>query len=139
MTSRLIFYEYAWGQSFHAAPRYKNESLAASLTRFEHYIGLRLGLAPGMKVLDVGCGVGGPMRTIARFTGASITGVNINNYQISRGKKQNEQARLSHLCDFMKADFMKIPVADKTYDAIYSIEAIPMHLTSSRCLPRSSV
>ena len=26
----------------------------------------KLGLKEGMRVLDVGCGVGGPMRTIAR-------------------------------------------------------------------------
>ncbi len=33
------------------------------------YVALRLGLRPGMKVMDVGCGVGGPMREIARFSG----------------------------------------------------------------------
>jgi cyclopropane fatty-acyl-phospholipid synthase-like methyltransferase len=27
----------------------------------------KLGLREGMRVLDVGCGVGGPMRTIARY------------------------------------------------------------------------
>jgi len=82
-----------------------------------------LGLKPGMKVLDVGCGVGGPMRAIARFSGASVVGVNNNDYQIKRGGKHNEKAHLAHLCSFMKADFMKLPVPDKTYDAIYAIEA----------------
>ena len=32
----------------------------------------RLGLGPGLRVLDVGCGVGGPMREIARHSGAEI-------------------------------------------------------------------
>jgi sterol 24-C-methyltransferase len=76
-----------------------------------------------MKVLDVGCGVGGPMRAIARFSGASVVGVNNNDYQIKRGTKHNEEAHLAHLCSFMKADFMKLPVPDKTYDGIYAIEA----------------
>ena len=33
-----------------------------------------LQLAPGKKCLDVGCGVGGPMRTIGPTSGAHITG-----------------------------------------------------------------
>ena len=72
------FYEYGWGQSFHFAPRHKGETFAASLVRHELYLAHVLGLRPGMKTLDVGCGVGGPMRAIARFSGASIVGVNNN-------------------------------------------------------------
>jgi sterol 24-C-methyltransferase len=63
------FYEHGWAKSFHFAPRFNKESFDASLARSEHFFALKLGLAPGMKVLDVGCGVGGPMRTIARFQG----------------------------------------------------------------------
>jgi sterol 24-C-methyltransferase len=117
------FYEYGWGQSFHFAPRHKGESFDASLVRHELYLAHVLGLKPGMKVLDVGCGVGGPMRAIARFSGATIVGVNNNDYQIKRGARHNEQARLDRQCSFMKADFMKLPVPDKTYDGIYAIEA----------------
>jgi hypothetical protein len=31
--------------------------------------------------VDVGCGVGGPLRAISEFSGASVTGVNNNDYQ----------------------------------------------------------
>ena len=117
------FYEFGWGQSFHFAPRHKGESFEASLARHEFFLASALGLKPGMKVLDVGCGVGGPMRAIARFSGASIVGVNNNDYQIKRGTKQNADAGLSSRCEFMKGDFMKLPVSNGTYDAIYAIEA----------------
>src|SRR3954453_11527552 len=117
------FYEYGWGQSFHFAPRHKGESFEASLVRHELYLAHVLGLRPGMKVLDVGCGVGGPMRAIARFSGANVVGVNNNDYQIDRGNKHNDKAHLSQQCSFLKADFMKLPVSDKTYDAVYAIEA----------------
>src|SRR5687767_15294436 len=79
------FYEYGWGQSFHFAPRFRGEAFAASIARHEHWLAAQLNLAPGMTVLDLGCGVGGPMRTIARFSGATIVGVNNNDYQIARG------------------------------------------------------
>jgi sterol 24-C-methyltransferase len=117
------FYEFGWGQSFHFAPRFKGEAFDASLARHEYFLAHVLGLKPGMKVLDVGCGVGGPMRAIARFSGATVVGVNNNDYQIKRGTKQNEEARLATRCSFHKADFMNLPVPDKSFDAAYAIEA----------------
>jgi sterol 24-C-methyltransferase len=80
------FYEYGWGESFHLANRLKGESLRESIKRHEHFLALQLGLKPGQKVLDVGCGVGGPLREIAQFSMTSITGLNNNEYQITRGK-----------------------------------------------------
>jgi sterol 24-C-methyltransferase len=59
-----------------------------------------------MKVLDVGCGVGGPAREIAKFTGAHITGLNNNDYQIERATKYAAQEGLSHQLEFVKGDFM---------------------------------
>ncbi|MCS6914888.1 MAG: methyltransferase domain-containing protein [Myxococcales bacterium] len=117
------FYEFGWGQSFHFAPRFRGEAFAASIARYEHFLALRLGLRPGMRVADFGCGVGGPMRSIARFSGATIVGLNNNDYQIARARKHNEAARLSHLCELLKCDFLSVPVPDGTFDAAYAIEA----------------
>ncbi|MCB9663806.1 MAG: methyltransferase domain-containing protein [Alphaproteobacteria bacterium] len=117
------FYEYGWGQSFHFGARRRGESFDASLRRHEHYLALRMGLRPGQRVLDVGCGVGGPMRHIAHFSGASITGINHNDYQIERGTRHNEAAGLADRCSFAKGDFMAMPFDDASFDAAYAIEA----------------
>ncbi|XP_068647396.1 cycloartenol-C-24-methyltransferase-like [Aristolochia californica] len=117
------FYEYGWGESFHFATRWKGESLRESIKRHEHFLALKLGLQPGMKVLDVGCGIGGPLREISRFSSTSITGLNNNEYQIARGKVFNRVAGVDKTCDFVKADFMKMPFSDNMFDAIYAIEA----------------
>ncbi|KAL0429236.1 UNVERIFIED_CONTAM: Cycloartenol-C-24-methyltransferase [Sesamum radiatum] len=117
------FYEYGWGESFHFAPRWKGESLKESIKRHEHFLALQLGLKQGQKVLDVGCGIGGPLREIARFSSTSVTGLNNNEYQISRGKALNRMAGLDQTCDFVKADFMKMPFPENGFDAVYAIEA----------------
>ncbi|KAL2939906.1 Cycloartenol-C-24-methyltransferase [Bienertia sinuspersici] len=80
------FYEFGWGESFHFAHRWNGESLRESIKRHEHFLALQLGLKPGHKVLDVGCGIGGPLREISRFSSTSVTGLNNNEYQITRGK-----------------------------------------------------
>ncbi|XP_021991788.1 probable cycloartenol-C-24-methyltransferase 1 [Helianthus annuus] len=80
------FYEYGWGESFHFAPRWKGESLRESIKRHEHFLALQLGLKPGHKVLDVGCGIGGLLRKISRFSSTSVMGINNNEYRITKGK-----------------------------------------------------
>ena len=60
----------------------------------------------GMRVLDVGCGVGGPAREIAKFTGAKIVGLNNNDYQIERATNYAAKEGLSDQLSFTKGDFM---------------------------------
>jgi len=117
------FYEWGWGQSFHFANRYRGENFYSSIARSEHWLALQMGLKPGMKVLDVGCGVGGPAREIARFANCNVVGVNNNAYQIQRAIKHTKSAELEHLVEFVKGNFMELPFPDNHFDAIYQIEA----------------
>jgi sterol 24-C-methyltransferase len=117
------FYEYGWGQSFHFAPRAKSETYKQSIARYEHHLALRMGLKPGDSVLDVGCGVGGPMRSIARFSQARVTGITIAPYQIERGRRHNEKQGLNHLCEIVEGDFNAMPFEGGRFDAAYTIEA----------------
>ncbi|MCY4110389.1 MAG: methyltransferase domain-containing protein [Chloroflexi bacterium] len=117
------FFEFGWGRSFHFAPRVPGESFKASLARHEHYLAHRLGLETGMVVADIGCGVGGPLIEIARFTGAKIVGVNSNAYQLKRARKLVDDAGLAHLAEFLHGDFLDVDAPDASFDAAYSIEA----------------
>eukprot|EP00121_Abeoforma_whisleri_P001182 Awhi_evm1s1049 len=126
------FYEYGWGKSFHFAPRYHSENFKEAITRYEHFFAANLNLdlspltttEPTQRVLDVGCGVGGPMRTIAKFLKyrARITGVNITREHIRRAQMYNSQDGIKN-CDFICGDFNTIPVPDNTFDAAYDMEA----------------
>lgn len=82
-----------------------------------------MGIQPHHRVLDIGCGVGGPAREIGHFTGAHITGLNNNDYQIARARRYAISAGLDHRSDFVKGDFMNMPIDDNSYDACYAIEA----------------
>ena len=65
-------YLWGWGESFHFAHRFRTETLRESILRHEYYLAAQLGLQPGQTCMDLGCGVGGPARNIARFSGAKV-------------------------------------------------------------------
>eukprot|EP00331_Platyophrya_macrostoma_P012539 CAMPEP_0176431410 /NCGR_PEP_ID=MMETSP0127-20121128/14800_1 /TAXON_ID=938130 /ORGANISM="Platyophrya macrostoma, Strain WH" /LENGTH=353 /DNA_ID=CAMNT_0017813421 /DNA_START=32 /DNA_END=1093 /DNA_ORIENTATION=- len=117
------FYEYGWGQAFHFAPRYEGESFYEALARHEYYLALHGGFKAGMTVLDLGCGVGGPARNIARFAGCNIVGVNNNEYQIGRARRYDSRLGLSHLLNYAKTDFCNTGFDSNQYDGAYAIEA----------------
>jgi len=59
-----------------------------------------------MKVLDVGCGVGGPAREMVKFTGCHVTGLNLNEYQVQRARNYAAREGLEHKLEFVQSDFM---------------------------------
>ena len=117
------FYEYGWGQAFHFSPRYMGESFFDGLIRHEHFLALQGGFKEGDNILDIGCGVGGPLRNIVRFSRASVVGINNNAYQIGRARRYDAKMGLSNKTDYQKTDFCNMPFADNEYDGAYAIEA----------------
>lgn len=117
------FYEYGWGTSFHFSRYYKGEPFGQACARHEHYLASQIGVKEGWNVLDVGCGVGGPAREIARFTGANITGLNNNDYQIERANYNAKRFNLQDQLKFVKGDFMNMEFEPESFDAVYAIEA----------------
>jgi sterol 24-C-methyltransferase len=117
------FYEWGWGQSFHFAPRHSNETFTESILRAEYFLASRLGMNSKTLALDVGCGVCGPMRNIAKFSGASIEGITINHYQVKIGNKYNAAHGLATRCKANQGDFQNLPWPEKHFDVVYQIEA----------------
>lgn len=119
------FYRYGWGDSFHFAPRRNGEKFKESLARCQRFVADELNLKAGMRALDVGCGVGGPMREIARYSGAHVVGLNNHAYQVGKAEAINRNVGHGALCTTLHGDFMSIPAPDASFDAAYAIGATP--------------
>jgi len=65
------------------------------------------------------------MRNIQQFTGADITGVTINEYQVNVGNQYCAQKGIDQKCRLIQGDFQKLPEKFEagTFDAAYAIEA----------------
>lgn len=81
---------------------FRDSTFMQCMSRHEDFLALKLGLKKGMVCLDVGCGVGGPLREIAKFSGAQIVGLNNNEYQVKRCGYLANKYGLDDLCTAVK-------------------------------------
>ena len=74
-------------------------------------------------MVDVGCGVGGSSRHIARKYGCTGRGISLSPYQIRRAKEFTEAQNLSGLLEYSVNDAMNMPFNADSYDLTWSMES----------------
>jgi len=79
----------------------------------------KLGLKPGMRVLDVGCGWGSFARHAAGNYGVTVVGVTLSGEQAIMARKRAAEAGLTESVDIRVQDYRDVP--DGPFDAISSI------------------
>ncbi|MBP0001193.1 MAG: methyltransferase domain-containing protein [Cyanobacteria bacterium SID2] len=120
--------EFYWGEHIHlghyGSPPERKDFLEAK----SDFVGemVRWGgldkLPRGTTILDVGCGIGGSSRILARDYGFSVTGITISPQQVKRARELTpEDLDVTFLVD----DAMSLSFPDASFDVVWSIEAGP--------------
>ncbi|MEX8517721.1 MAG: class I SAM-dependent methyltransferase [Leptothrix sp. (in: b-proteobacteria)] len=78
------------------------------------------GVAPGARVLEIGCGWGAVAELAARDFGAHLTGVTLSTEQLAWGQQRLMDADLSDRAELRLQDYRAID--DAPFDAVVSIE-----------------
>jgi cyclopropane-fatty-acyl-phospholipid synthase len=91
----------------------------------------KLGLKPGQRLLDVGCGWGSMALHAARAYGVSVVGVTLSQEQATYARKRVADEGLTDLVEIRVQDYRD--VADGPYDAISSI-GMAEHVGAERYL-----
>lgn len=86
------------------------------------YLLERLGAGPGQRVLDVGCGVGGPSR-MAAAGGAMVTGVDLTPEFIQAATELSAQVGLDGNLRYVAAPAESLPFEDATFDMAMMVHA----------------
>lgn len=81
------------------------------------------GVTGATAVLDVGCGVGGSARHIARRYGASATGVTLSPVQAQRAAGLTASAGLEGRVSVVVADALALPFPPGSFDLLWSLES----------------
>jgi cyclopropane-fatty-acyl-phospholipid synthase len=115
------FYEYVLGPSMAytcAVFQRPDDTLEQAQDAKHALVFDKLGLEPGQRLLDVGCGWGSMVRHAAR-RGVRALGVTLSRQQAEWGQKAIVDAGLQHLAEIRHLDYRD--VAESGFDAISSI------------------
>lgn len=74
-------------------------------------------------MVDVGCGVGGSSRYIAKKFSCQAKGITLSPVQAARANELSQKAGLGERCSFQVADALQQPFADNSFDLVWSMES----------------
>ncbi len=102
--------------------------------QFVHELASRAGSLRGKRVLDAGCGLGGPATLLACEYGAIVDGVNIVEQQVRWGRRFADNNKLNGRVRLHLASAMDLPFEDNSFDLVFCLEAAHCFVDKSRFL-----
>jgi len=89
------------------------------------FVGEALGAAAGLRVLDIGCGIGGPARFMASNFGCRVTGIDLTADYVAVGNQLSAMVGLGDAVNLQQASALDLPFSDGStgdgagFDAAY--------------------
>ncbi|MEC8153315.1 MAG: methyltransferase domain-containing protein [Pseudomonadota bacterium] len=89
------------------------------------FVGEALGATSGLRVLDIGCGIGGPARFMASTFGCRVTGIDLTADYVAVGNQLSAMVGLAEAVTLQQASALDLPFSDGStgdgagFDAAY--------------------
>lgn len=93
------------------------------------------GLDAAKRVLDVGSGVGGTSRCLAREFGCRVTGIDLTEDYCRAASALTAKVGLSDLVDYRQGDATRLPFDDASFDVVWT-EHVAMNIPDKALLYR---
>jgi ubiquinone/menaquinone biosynthesis C-methylase UbiE len=91
----------------------------------------RVPLRPGLRVLDVGCGLGGSVRYLATEHHCQATGIDLTKEYVDVANALADMVGLKHRVEFRQASALDIPFDDGSFDVVWT-EHVQMNIADKR-------
>lgn len=93
------------------------------------------GITAQDRVLDAGCGIGGPARFLTRKFGCAVTGIDLTAEYCDVARDLNARCGLDGI-EIRQADALQLPFADATFDVVWT-QHVAMNIADKPALYRS--
>jgi SAM-dependent methyltransferase len=90
-------------------------------------------LAPSTRVLDLGCGIGGPARYLAATFGCKVIGVDLSPGFIDAATYLTERCELSDRINFQIGDALHLPFENAAFDTVF-LQHVAMNIEDRAAL-----
>ena len=79
----------------------------------------QLGLKPGMRLLDIGCGLGGAARFMAQEYGCQVTGIDLSDEYVAVANLLAAKVNLGSRVHYQQSSALELPFAAGSFDGAY--------------------
>ena len=79
-----------------------------------------IGFTEDTKLLDIGCGLGGPCRMLADEFNCNVTGIDITQEFIRTAILLSKAVGLKNKVNFIQADALALPFEDESFDVVWT-------------------
>lgn len=84
----------------------------------------RAGIRDGDRILDAGCGIGGPACDIATaWPSCTVTGLTVSGVQVAMATERAAASGLADRVRFVEGDFHELPFPDDSFDVVLYLES----------------
>ena len=101
--------DFAWFDQLHAGGIDSTRTLAKLA-----------GLKPGMEVLDIGCGIGGSVRTLAAEFDCNVLGLDITEEYVRAAQVLTEMLHLNGNVSYQIGDALNLKFANESFDVVWN-------------------
>jgi tocopherol O-methyltransferase len=117
-----LLYLALWGEHIHHGWWVEGETAATAQVRLIERLADRAGLPHGAHVLDVGCGLGGSSRWLAKNLHCSVVGLTISPVQAAIARWRARASGLGRRTRFFVMDANRLQFPAESFDAVWVIE-----------------
>ena len=128
-------YKTTWGENLHlAVPRGDGESGRDAAEHTTELMAAQSGLNADARVLDLGCGYGGPARFLASRFGCRVSGLNLSRVEIEEAQRLTRETQHAKLVNFDEGDFHELPYPDASFEVVWSQDSLMYGASKSTIL-----
>ena len=96
------------------------------------------GLGSGMRVLDIGAGIGGPARTLAFDFNCHVVGLDLSDEYIEAARLLTDKVGLNGNVRFQEGSALDLPFEDDSFDVVWSQNAL-MNIEDKTTMAREAM
>ncbi len=82
-----------------------------------------VGISPGERVLDAGCGIGGSALWLAQQRQAAVVGVTLSESQLRVAQQAVRQQAMTARVEFLRRDYVNTQLPDRSFDVVWALES----------------
>src|SRR6266516_7620751 len=99
-------------------------SHSESLLNMNRVLASKIGIRPGQRILDAGCGIGGSAIWLAKTFGVEVVGITPVASQVERARRYAQKQGIADQVSFEQQDYTHTTFPQASFDVIWGMESL---------------